>query len=437
MANVPDVVFLIPGFLGFERFEDFSYFADRVSAGLRAALSERFERVVPVVPLPIPPTGSLKARQQALAATLVARTRALEDMYGCRISRIHLLGHSTGGVDAQLLTLERPLGKSLTWSDLEGEAAGFASLRTRVRSVISVASPHYGTCLADDDLARLLASPNVRIAAQRGVGAADEVGRAVLALAKGVPTLVRDDDARELLINVLRAKSSLSFLWKLRSRTLIDDLSPEKSWGRYAAQGESLPILRRSFVTIAGVTPSVEKNAPEAALAAKRRSEPPPGAPSEGGRPRIEAPFSPPDALFLFLSQLTAGKVDSPVDANALEPSRRRIEAALRDPALCIVNRPELLPMHIDAASNDGIVNTIRQLIDPQSSEELASVVVADHFDVVGHYDKELWVVDPETGKEHLAAKRSGLLHSGSEFRDDQFFELMRRVVNAMSPAFA
>jgi hypothetical protein len=43
--------------------------------------------------------------------------------------------------------------------------------------------------------------------------------------------------------------------------------------------------------------------------------------------------------------------------------------------------------------------------------------------------------VDSKTAKETLVAKHAGLLHSGSQFRDEQFFELMRRIVDAIEPA--
>jgi hypothetical protein len=77
---------------------------------------------------------------------------------------------------------------------------------------------------------------------------------------------------------------------------------------------------------------------------------------------------------------------------------------------------------------NDGVVNSARQLINPQDPDELAAIVVGDHFDVLGHYDRTAWVTDPKTGEEKEETIVSGLLHSGSEFRDTQFFALMDQV---------
>src|SRR5437868_6795920 len=84
-AGSCDLVFLVPGFLGFERFGNFGYFADRVTAALRACLEDRLNRPVYVVPVPILPTGSFAQRQSALLKTLVNRMDAFEN-----VDRVHL-----------------------------------------------------------------------------------------------------------------------------------------------------------------------------------------------------------------------------------------------------------------------------------------------------------------------------------------------------------
>ena len=80
------------------------------------------------------------------------------------------------------------------------------------------------------------------------------------------------------------------------------------------------------------------------------------------------------------------------------------------------------------------MVNSVRQLIDPSDPHELAGVVIADHFDVIGHFDRTLWVTDPKTSEEKPVHVVSGLLHSGSEFRDNQFFALVERVSSCLEP---
>jgi len=133
-----------------------------------------------------------------------------------------------------------------------------------------------------------------------------------------------------------------------------------------------------------------------------------------------------------------------PVEARAaaahgslLPGSVEALTQALRDPRRVITASAHLLPPQVDAALNDGVVNSARQLVDPTDPDELASVVIADHFDVVGHFDRTLWVTDPKTSEEKAVPVVSGLLHSGSEFRDNQFFALIDRLSGCLAPLFS
>jgi hypothetical protein len=98
--NTPDVVVLVPGFLGFARFGGFYYFADRVASVMRGHLEEALGYPVPVVPCTTLPTDSLSKRQRILLDSL--RVLCTAKLSG--VERFHLVGHSTGGVDAQLLS---------------------------------------------------------------------------------------------------------------------------------------------------------------------------------------------------------------------------------------------------------------------------------------------------------------------------------------------
>src|SRR5438309_2715488 len=63
LMQTPDVVVLVPGFLGFARFGGFYYFADRLIAVLRGFLEEPLGCPVPVVPVTALPTDSFFNRQ--------------------------------------------------------------------------------------------------------------------------------------------------------------------------------------------------------------------------------------------------------------------------------------------------------------------------------------------------------------------------------------
>jgi hypothetical protein len=117
-----------------------------------------------------------------------------------------------------------------------------------------------------------------------------------------------------------------------------------------------------------------------------------------------------------------------------LDGSVAAVERALRDPKRVIAASDDLAPDTADAFINDGVVNSARQLIDPGESSELAAVVIADHFDVVGHYDRTIWVTDPDSGDERPQDLISGLVHSGSQFRDNEFFRLFEGISACIAP---
>jgi hypothetical protein len=122
-------IYLIPGFLGFANLGRITYFGHvrRILATRLAAVG--FDARIHIVHTP--PTASLPRRAARLAATIAATARDG--------GPIHLIGHSSGGLDARLLTApEVALPTSL---DVERLAA-------RVRSVVAITTPHHGTPLA-------------------------------------------------------------------------------------------------------------------------------------------------------------------------------------------------------------------------------------------------------------------------------------------------
>src|SRR5207249_1979496 len=147
--QTPDVVILVPGFLGFTRFGGFYYFADRLLSVMRGLLEEALGYPVPVVPCTTLPTESLAKRQGHLVgylSDLCATSLSGVERTLVGVERIHLIGHSTGGVDAQLLACTKPL-EGRGWDKRSNE------VRRKIRSVVTISAPHYGTCLADSWLA--------------------------------------------------------------------------------------------------------------------------------------------------------------------------------------------------------------------------------------------------------------------------------------------
>lgn len=379
-----DVVFLVPGFLGFERAGNFSQFGDRVCSVLRAHLEGRLGRQVPVVALGSLPTTSFADRQRSL---LDALERQLQGLGGAE--RIHLLGHSVGGIDAHLLGCARPLGGA-DWRQLDPHG-----LRSKLRTVVSLATPHHGTSLAAAPGAGSLTFG----ALVNDPGGALEMGRLVRKLLASALRDVGAGGRRGLLREGRKVRHFMAEL--LRWQGFFYALTPE-AMGALYARAEPLPIVaRRSFVTMAARALDVA------------------GA------------HAPADDFFRELSRRTSGSGNG---FTRHEPAVRSAVMRLRDALAAgtqrvVVSERAKAPLHIDAQTNDGVVNAARQLIDPADERELCAVVVADHFDVLGYYDRRQGA--PEPGAQDQEAL-SGLLHSGSCFRDGEFFALYRRVGDAI-----
>jgi len=121
-------VFLSPGIFGFARFAAYDYFAH-----VERALTERFAAAGQGLELHVVdvlPTASVRRRAAALA---IGIAKVAAD------GPIHLLGHSTGGLDARLVASPMAvlpvLPAALAWLP-------------RLRSVTTMNTPHFGTPLA-------------------------------------------------------------------------------------------------------------------------------------------------------------------------------------------------------------------------------------------------------------------------------------------------
>ena len=399
---VTDLVLLVPGFLGFEEIGGYTYFDEVLVDALRSSLSSRQASVddpgcFAVETLDTVPTGSLLQRQAALVAELC---EILEYPSYFDVERVHLIGHSTGGLDARLLLAESRLD-GRPWRGPE------VSLRRRIRSVLGIAAPHHGTRLVGHRDLLELSKSLPRFLARRVLDR--EIHELVL-------SGLFDLDTAELLRGFLRRPVQG---WALvnsvaDNHELLRDLRPDNM----ARHRDALPVLEDvrfgSIVTMAADHVQQPADAAKSGLMGRLgrilRD-------LRGDRAAPNARRG--DAIFRWLRARTADpywESDDAVDARVEAAAAVRIQAVIdrvgagrEVPVVC--NPGAVLPRPVDGTISDGIVNTVRQLMRPADLDELVGVVIADHLDVIGHFDK---VPDPNCPEDQ------GLIKSGSGFGHDQ-----------------
>ena len=123
-------IFLVPGFFGFANLGELKYFGHVREFLLQRGASLGLDLRVQVVKTH--PTASLSLRAARLLDTIAATPIAGR-------GAIHLIGHSSGGLDCRLVMA--PNVRLPTASD-------HRRFTDRVRTVVTVSTPHYGTPVA-------------------------------------------------------------------------------------------------------------------------------------------------------------------------------------------------------------------------------------------------------------------------------------------------
>lgn len=355
-----NAIALVPGYFGFDRVGEYTYWADRVLAGVRASVQSLLgpSQDITVVMLDTPGIGSLAERQRALVKNLVELDAKL-----CGPYVWHLVGHSTGGLDAALLLRTHAL------VDREsGSAFGPEALRigATVGSVVTLATPHFGSTLALSDAA----SPTfTRRISLHGVESALETGFDLLFRRGGL-------NAPRVLfgLGAVREGCTLALLRNLLfNNRLALDLQPSVCAPLTLSGNRRDATPLHAIATFAPAPPEDYTD----------------------------------DRLFADLWRLTAEQANSD-SALAHPPPKWPGSAEV------IASSPATVPTAFLPTDNDGVVNTLRQW--DGTPDSLAAVVVSDHADVLGMYRRS----DPLSGK----VINPGLLTSGANFGDDQFFRL-------------
>lgn len=363
MVGMQHVV-LVPGFMGFGNFGDLHYFL-----GAREALQRAFTEggaTVEVTEVDTNPTGSIRQRAAAVRET-VARIGTGES--------VHLVGHSTGGIDARLAAA--PV------ATLPGDPAEDA-----IRSLVTISTPHRGTPLAD-----LLGSA---------------FGKPLLALLAGLAFRI-----------LRRRRRSLQFVLKLgRLVTRVDDLFGQRD----TVLDEIYRDLLSDFSeerqeAIAGF---MEAIASDQSLVFQLTT---------AGCDVFNACTATPEVPYgSVLTKSPTPRVAHLVRRNLYAASSHAVYALLYAAARRTGGSQDAVARHvndvvdardrpIDPRDNDGIVPTRSQVWG-----EIVDVVDADHLDVVGHFGRD--ASDPtSTGSSSV-----DWLPSGSSFDQARFEEMWARI---------
>lgn len=367
-------VFLVPGFFGFERLGGVHYF-QHVEERLRRFFGDLGEDVE-VVTVATRPTASIRKRARILGDAVAASRPA-------RFERIHVIGHSTGGLDARLLVTPGV--------HLAGDADRMGA---RIETVVTLATPNHGTPIAGffSSLAGkhlLLGMSLVLITSMRGVG-----GMSVAWLGRALALLTRLDDVLGLDNTVLDylVDRLLKDLDEGRRREILGYMHDVAN-----DQGAMLQL------TVEGMDIF---NAAAEDRAGCRYLSYLTAAPRFGPRMLLEGlrdPYFPGSYSLFHAMHRIAGGVSDAYPYPALPPG---VQDAAR----------ELLGVEPVPRDNDGVVPLFSQ---PWGT--VCGVLRADHLDVCGHFHS-------------LRGDRSHTdwLRSGSGFTEEAFDALWRDVATRL-----
>lgn len=368
-------IYLVPGFFGFANLGGIAYFGHVRDVLGRACAALDLEATTHVVRTP--PTSSLPRRATALLRAIAKTPLGDNDP-------IHLIGHSSGAVDARLLVSP---GVALAANPDAERIAG------RVRTVVSVAAPHYGTPVASFFTSLLgqrllqalslvtiyvLRFGHVPVSVMLRLGATF----ARLDHHLGVNSALLDQLFGQLLadFSLDRRRALGRLLDEVRAdQALLMQLSPE-GMDVFNALARDRPGVRYACVVTRGRKPG-----PASTLAA-------------GFDPSAQATHVLYQALYRLVARTATAPRVRPTPSQA---------TALRD-AYGSLPGPD---------ANDGVVPTLSQLWG-----EVLYAARADHLDVLGHYD------DPDRIPPHF-----DWLTTVSGFDRDGFLDLWEAVARHLA----
>lgn len=359
---------------GFGRLAGYEYFCH-----LEGALKAHFhERGIPlsIEVVSTSPTASIRSR----ATMLIEAIGAAKSTAAGGEETIHLIGHSTGGLDARFIT-----SPSTTFpNDYDRDA-----WLPQVRSVVTINTPHYGTPLAafftTVSGTRLLYAISLLTVTSLSLGAPPLAAFSKLVASLGAidrafgPNIQMVDRAIDAGLRMIGDQS------REEVRRWLDDIRLDQG-GLFQITPEAMDLFNGAV-----------RNAPHVRYGSVVTVAPPPR--SLRFLKRMRSPYA-----------VLSATVYSTLHSVARLANRRypyaEIDSLVRERLIAGLGRG------IDPAMNDGIVPTQSMLWG-----ELLYAGRADHLDVVGHF------LDDRTPKTHM-----DWLTSGAQFNRAAFFTMVAEI---------
>jgi pimeloyl-ACP methyl ester carboxylesterase len=384
--DVIHYIYLSPGMFGFTRLASYDYFSH-----VERALEARFRKAGLAVETHVSdvlPTASVRRRALRLAE-LIERTATGD-------GPIHLLGHSTGGLDARLVASP---GAQLSKS---AEAAPWLP---RLRSITTMNTPHYGTPLASFFATAKGQQALYALSAFTVIGLS--LGQRPLAIAKVIMSMIgRTDDALGLTLPGLdrSVASLLGLVDDARSPAVRSYLKAirEDQGAMLQLSPEAMDLVLAGFEDRPGVWyQSTASMSPAASYKTWLRTL---------GHPVHSLSLS----LFSALHAITASHDHHYPCARPLaDRATNALDATEVTLAKSLGESPGL-------QDNDGCVPIRSQLWGT-----LVWAGLGDHLDVLGHYRDDT----PDT---RIELRHHDWLTSGSQFNDASFESLMDAIATGM-----
>ncbi len=390
-------LYLSPGMFGFGRLASYDYFT-HVERALTARIRARGEGVVTHV-AHVSPTASIRRRALALTE-LIAST---SDPTNPHAGPIHLIGHSTGGLDARLVaspsaSLAVP-PDALAW-------------RSRLVSVTTINTPHYGTPLA---------SFFTTASGQRALGLLSAL--TVIALSFGSPPLAVARAVVAAFVGVDRSLGLKTEIFERATRSLLQLLDDVRGGDlrRYvdeigSDQGAMVQLMPEAMdLFIAGV-----EDRPGVAYRSTVSMAPPPSARTI--LPELLHPWSAMSGTVFATIYAITSRFDRRYPCAAPVASRESENEAMLARAF---GRPP------GERSNDGVVPTRSQIWG-----NLVWAGYGDHLDVIGHFRDDEPRKDAASGSAREVAgapPHVDWLFSGSAFGRSEFESLMDSVASGIT----